>query len=60
MGKELSNWSKEVRKKLIDKDMTISELAKQIGKSRSYVTEIISGRVKSPNTQKLINEFLEI
>ncbi len=60
MGKELSSWSKEVRKKLIDKDMTITDLAKQIGMSRSYVTDIIGDRVKSQNAQKVISEFLEI
>lgn len=60
MGKVLSPWCKQVRKELIDRDMTVSELAVEIGKSREYTSAIVCGRVYSEPTVKLISDLLNI
>lgn len=39
----LTPLGKEIKKKLIDKDMTQAELAEQLGTTRQYITKIITG-----------------
>lgn len=44
MKKETSQWSKDVRKAAIDKDMTIKQLAERIGYSVATVSSVKIGR----------------
>lgn len=60
MAKVLSPWCKEVKKIMIDRDMTVSELAEGIGKTREYTSAIINGRVYSEPTVKEISDYLNI
>lgn len=39
----LTPLGKEIKKKLIDKDMTQVELAEQLGVTKQYITKIITG-----------------
>ena len=53
-------WSKEVRKRLIDKDETISEMAVYIGIAPETARSSIYGRYISKTTVKKINDYLGI
>lgn len=53
-------WSKEVRKALIDREETISQMAVHIGVAPETARTSIYGRYISPKTVKLINEYLGI
>ena len=50
MSRKLSPWCKKVKKKLIDLDMTTTELAEVIGLSRGHVSAVVNGRSYSANT----------
>lgn len=60
MGKILSSWCKQAKKELIDRDMTITDLANQIGKTREYTSAVINGRAYSEPTVKAISDALNI
>ncbi len=60
MGKILSPWCKQAKKELIDRDMTVSELAKAIGKSREYTSAVVNGRIYSEPAVKAISDVLNI
>lgn len=61
MKKETSQWSKDVRKAVIDKDMTLKQLAECIGYSIATVSSVINGRYSNASCQTIaekINEAL--
>lgn len=61
MKKEASQWSKDVRKAVIDKDMTLKQLADCIGYSVATVSSVINGRYSNASYQTIaekINEAL--
>ena len=60
MGKTLSPWCKEAKKELIDRDMTVGELAKLVGLSREYTSAIVNGRIYSEQAVKAISDALNI
>lgn len=60
MKKKLSPLCKEIKIKLIMKDMTIGELADEVSLSREYVNSVANGRVKSPPAMRKICDFLDI
>lgn len=60
MNRKLSPWCKQVKKRLIDLDMTVPELANQIGLSRGHVSAVVNGRSYSSNTVKLISDELNV
>lgn len=41
MKRKLSPWCKEVKKTLIDRDMSVTELCGEVGMCRNYVTKVI-------------------
>ncbi len=43
MKRKLSPWCKEVKKTLIDRDMSVTELCGEVGMCRNYVTTTIMG-----------------
>lgn len=49
------NDKKLIKKQMIDLDLTLSKMAKNIGVSKSYISEIISG--KKCLTDKIITQF---
>lgn len=50
----------EIKKKLLDKHMTQTELAKRVGVTKVYITEIIYGTYnlkRSPTLEKILREL---
>lgn len=60
MKKVLSPWCKEAKKAMIDKDMSIAELADKLDLSTPYVTRILNGTFNIPDTQQRISKYLDI
>lgn len=69
MKRKLSPWCKEVKKTLIDRDMSVTELCGEVGMCRNYVTKesllditadgIISEEEK-PELKKIIQTLDEV
>ena len=53
-------WKKEVKKKLIDRDETITNMADNLGYSRGYVNAVLCGYVNAKNVIAKINEYVGI
>lgn len=60
MGKVLSPWCKKVKCELIYRDMSISQLAHAIGKSREYTSAVVNGRIYAEPAVKEISDVLNI
>lgn len=58
--KVTSPWCKEVKKKLIDRDMSSADLADAIGLTREYVSAIVNGRSYSEPATRTISDYLNI
>lgn len=54
----LTNFGVEARKIMLEKDMTMTELAKQLGISNSYLTDIFRGGRKGTKQKQRIAEIL--
>ncbi len=50
--------TKTVKKLLIDKDMTVADLARCIGKSRVWTSYVVNGHIDSPAVRKAIANTL--
>lgn len=57
MRKKLPRWSKDVRLALLESDMTIKQLAEQIGYSSQVVYAIINGRYSNASYQKIAEKI---
>lgn len=55
MEQKTSQWSKDVRKALIDRDMTLKQLAERIGYCPTTVSTVINGRY-SKSSYQIISE----
>ena len=60
MKRKLSPWCKEVKKAMIDRDMSVADLAAELNLSSAYVTRIINGTFIIPETKKRISKYLDI
>ena len=60
MKRKLYPWCKEVKKAMIDRDMSIADLAAELNLSSAYVTRIINGTFIIPETKKRISKYLDI
>lgn len=60
MSRSLSPWSKEVKKAMIDRDMSVSDLAEALNISREYVSAVVNGRVISDAAIKAISDYFNI
>lgn len=60
MPRVLPNWCKIAKKKMIDLDMSVSELANKISMTREYTSAIINGRAYSQSAIKSISDVLNI
>lgn len=54
----MNDFEKAVRKTLIDKDMTLSDLAAALGISLSYLYDILKSTRKADRQRKRITEVL--
>ena len=57
---ELASRTKAVKIALVERDWNISDLAKAIGKSRKFTTDVIRGYMIYPETAKSISDTLGI
>ena len=60
MARVLSPWCKQAKHALIDKDMTVAELAEKVGLTREYTSAIVNGRSYSEAAVKAISDVLNI
>lgn len=60
MAKKLSPWCKNAKKKMIDKDISVAELADNLGLTRPYTSSLLNGRVYSEPAIKKISDYLRI
>lgn len=58
--RKLTPFGKEVKKRLIDMDMTQVELAAMLGIKKQYITKILCGERKESKYVKKISEILGI
>ncbi len=56
----MNEFEKKVRKKLIDKDMKLSDLANSLEISLAYLYDILNGSRKATKQRTKIIELLEI
>ena len=56
----MNQFEKNVRKALIDKDMRLSDLAKELGISLAYLYDILKSARKAEHQKQRIAEILEI
>ena len=56
----MSEFEKQVRKRLIDLDMTMKELAEQLEISVAYLYDIITGARKAEHQKQRIRQLLSI
>ena len=57
MKRETSQWSKDVRKAAIDKNMTLKQLAERIGYSVATVSSVINGRYSNASYQAIAEKI---
>lgn len=57
---KLTPFGMQVKKKLIEKNMTTSDLADGLGISRSFLSQILYGNKKGEKYIEMIQEKLEI
>lgn len=57
MRKETSQWGKDVRKAVIDKDMSLKQLAESIGYSYAVVSQVINGRYSNASYQAIVEKI---
>lgn len=60
MERELPGWCKAAKIELVKRDMSITELAEKIGKTREWTSAVVNGRVYSEPTMKEISDYLNI
>lgn len=54
-------WGKEIKKAAINMGLTMGELATEIGISREYLSSIVSGRIRCPDsTKKKISDAVHV
>jgi len=54
------NLSIKVRVKLVEKDLTMTQLAKELGMSAAYLSDIINGKKDGPKAQEHIRRIKKI
>lgn len=57
MGKETSQWGKDVRKAAIDRNMTLKQLAESIGYGYTTVSSVINGRYSNASYQTIAEKI---
>ena len=60
MARQLSPWCKMAKHALIDRDMSVADLAMKIGKTREYTSGVVNGRIYAEPIVKLISDDLNI
>lgn len=56
----MSEFEKQVKKALIDRNMTMGDLAEALGISLGYVSDLIKGKRTNAEQIRRIQDFLEL
>jgi predicted transcriptional regulator len=56
---EVPVWAKEVRKTMIDLDMSVKELAEGVGRDRTNVSRVLNGALMNDTLKRDIISFIE-
>ena len=54
------NLSIKVKVKLVEKDLTMTQLAKELGMSVAYLSDIINGKKDGPKAQEHVKRIKKI
>jgi lambda repressor-like predicted transcriptional regulator len=57
MSKNSSQWSKDVKKAAIDQDMTLRQVAENIGYSVAVVSQVINGRYSNASYKQIAEKI---
>ncbi len=60
MKKILSDWSKEVKKAMIDRDMDMNDVAARMKWSKQHTTAIINGRTYNQEPVIRLSQFFNV
>jgi DNA transposition AAA+ family ATPase len=52
-------WAKEVRKAMVDLDMSVTDLAKGVGRDRPSVSRVLTGGMMNDTMKEDIISFIE-
>ena len=55
-----SQWSKDVKKAVIDQDMTMKQLAETIGYSVATVSQVVNGRYSNATYKSIVEKINEV
>ncbi len=56
---EVPAWAKDVRKTMIDLDMSVKELAEGVGRDRTNVSRVLNGALMNDTLKRDIISFIE-
>jgi len=60
VARRLPQWNKDVKKELIQRDMTVTDLSSKMGVTREWLSSIINNRVIAPEMARKIGMYLGI
>lgn len=60
MKRILPKWCKDAKKAMIDKDMSVEELAQLTGRTRVYISAVLNGRQSAQTVMQEISDILNI
>lgn len=60
MAKKLSPWCKRAKISMIRKDISVQELAEEIGCTRSYLSAALNGLTKNQAIRRRVSDYLNI
>jgi len=60
MASAVPKWGKEVKKKLIDLDSSVADLAEEVGCSRIYLSNVIHGHYYSAEVVTKVSRKLDV
>lgn len=60
MSRIRPSWAKEAKKAMVDQELTVVRLAKEIGRPRQTVSSVMSGRIIMPDVQEAICKHLGV
>ena len=60
MQKKLSPWCKKAKIAMILKDISVNDLAEELGCSRCYLSSTLNGNKTSVEIRKRVSDYLDI
>ncbi len=60
MARKLSPWCKSAKIAMIEQDVRVCDMAKELNLTRNYISSVLNGRVNSPVAVKKISDLLQI